>query len=152
MLSEKHRNIAFEKGIRRWDDKRCKIHIFNMKNSPTSNLIEKILKINQQQKDLIRPSKIKDNTYNWNDVYPTDFYIDYETISEPFFKLGDDINIYNSSGSTTRIFMIGVGYVENGTFKFKEFHCKNFTSKDETELVDSFKKFIMTKKKRITLL
>jgi hypothetical protein len=48
MISADHRNTAFDKNIKRWDDKRCTVKIFGMNDGERSRTIDNILKINQQ--------------------------------------------------------------------------------------------------------
>ena len=143
-LTQKHRDYAFGKKIRRWDDKNCTTSKLNMTQSKTTNTIDKILEINRQNKYKILPktrNDIKDNRFNWKTKYPTDFYIDFETLSEQVGKLAN-INIYDSKMNTQIIFMIGVGYEYNGKFNYKCFKMNYFDINEEKRIVREFKQFI----------
>ena len=61
--------------------------------------------INKQNQIKISPNKlenIKDNRFNWHRKFPTDFYIDFETITT---TLGEqnDIDIFNSKNELNQI-------------------------------------------------
>lgn len=154
MIAPEHRNRAFKKRIRRWDDKKCTTDALGIvtSNSPRRRTIDEILRINQQDRDVIRPRgihNITDNRCNWHNRYPTDFYIDYETINEAFIKLEDRINIHNGKLLSGYIFMIGVGYVFDGEWTFKSFTCQNYTLAEEVRIVSEFRDFITEEKKRL---
>jgi hypothetical protein len=140
MLSADHRNTAFDKNIKRWDDKRCTVKIFGMNGGERAKTIDSILKINQQDIYLIRPRKISDNRENWKKAYPTDFYIDYETISEAYTSR--DIDIHDGKILSGYIFMIGVGYIQDSEFKFRNFRCNDYTRGEERRVVQDFRDFI----------
>lgn len=143
MLSADHRNIAFEKNIKRWDDKRCTTKIFEMNDGERARTIDNILKINQQSTDLIRPGKLSeigDNRSNWKTKYPTDFYIDYETISEAY--IGGDIDIHNGKILSSYIFMVGIGYIKDSEFKFRNFRCNEYTKEEEYRIISEFRDFV----------
>jgi hypothetical protein len=150
MLSADHRNIAFDKNIRRWDDRRCTSKIFGMNDGERSRTIDNILKINQQSLDLIRPGKlseIKDNRGNWKTSYPLDFFIDYETISEAY--IGKDIDIHDGKLLNGYIFMIGVGYYQDSEFKFRNFRCNEYTRDEEYRVIKEFRDFIASVSKEL---
>ena len=150
MLSADHRNIAFDKNIRRWDDRRCTSKIFGMNDGERSRTIDNILKINQQSLDLIRPGKlseIKDNRANWKTSYPLDFFIDYETISEAY--IGKDIDIHDGKLLNGYIFMIGVGYYQDSEFKFRNFRCNEYTRDEEYRVIKEFRDFIASVSKEL---
>ena len=153
MLSPEHRNRAFKNKVRSWTHKKCTVDMLGLSDGKRKEVIHKILSINQQSKDIIRPNKlsdIKDNRFNWKKKYPTDFFIDYETICESFMKLEDRINIHNSKLISGYIFMIGVGYVDsNNEFIFKVFRCNSFSLSEELRIIKEFQKYIEDTKKRI---
>ena len=143
MLSADHRNIAFDKDIKRWDDRRCTLKIFGMNDGERSRTIDNILKINQQSRDLIRPKKvseIRDNRANWKKSCPLDFFIDYETISEAYTER--DINIRDGKLSNGYIFMVGIGYYQDSEFKFQNFRCNEYTAEEERRVIKEFRNFI----------
>jgi len=119
----KHRNIALNKEIKSWRDPKCVSKNIGI-NGKRSNVIDKILDINRQDIDLVRPLKIKNNLYGWkNNV--SEIFVDFETLSDifsPFDKLP-------KQKATGIIFMIGVYWLNPNTKKFRytRFTCKNQT-------------------------
>jgi hypothetical protein len=143
-LTPKHRNIAFDKNILRWDDKKCTTKNLEMTDSKRSIVIDKILKINRQNEFKILPNScddIKDNRYDWQKKYPTDFFVDFETISEQLSHL-ENIDIKDSRMKTQIIFMIGVGYEYNEEFHYRVFKINSFTLDEEKRILTEFKTFI----------
>ena len=144
MLSADHRNIAFDNNVKRWDDKRCSVKIFKMNDGERARTIDNILKINQQSRDLIRPKKledISDNRVNWKESYPTDFFIDYETISDAYTN--KEIDIHDGKIVNGYIFMVGVGYFKDSEFKFQNFRCKEYSREEEFRVISNFRDFIV---------
>lgn len=143
-LTTKQRAIGFNKNIKKWSDVRCTTSNLNMNSGSKSNTIDLILNINRQSVNKILPktlAEIKDNRFNWKKKYPTDFYIDFETIGDTFMKQ-TDFDLDNSKGISDFVFMIGIGYEENSEWKFKVFFCDDYTLNDEYKICESFIKFI----------
>ncbi len=145
-LTPKHRNIAFDKNIRRWDDKNCTTKNLQMNIGKKAIIIDKILEINRQSELKMFPNScedIKDNRFKWKTKYPTDFFVDFETISEQLGHL-ENIDIKDSRMKTQIIFMIGVGYEYNELFHYRVFKINNFTLDEEKRILREFKDFIDT--------
>lgn len=143
-LTPKHRNIAFDKNIRRWDDKKCTTKNLEMNIGKKAMIVDKILEINRQNQFKILPNscnEIKDNRFNWQKKYPTDFFVDFETISEQLGHL-ESVNIYDARLNSQIIFMIGVGYEYNEQFHYRVFKINNFTLDEEKRILTEFKTFI----------
>ncbi len=143
-LTPKHRNIAFDKNIRRWDDKKCNTKNLEIKDGKKAMIIDKILEINRQSQLKIMPNtcdEIKDNRFKWKTKYPTDFFVDFETISEQLGHL-ESVDITDSRMKTQIIFMIGVGYEFNEQFHYRVFKINNFTLDEEKRILREFKDFI----------
>jgi len=141
MVTPDNRNRAFLNNITKYTDKKCTVESLGL--YPTNKrtmIVDKILKINQQSNTKILPVHIKDNRNNWKQEYPTDFYIDFETINDIF--ISDSINITNAKNSGTFIFMIGVYYKINGEYKYKSFKAKKYKEKEEKKIIYKFKTFI----------
>ncbi len=125
----KHRHIAHNNGVYSWKNNKCnsKLLGFNDK-SKIGIIVDKIIKINKTTKIKIEPNKIKYNDNNWKEC-PDDiieFYIDYETLI---------------SNDETYIFMIGVGYNNNG-WTFKNYHLKKLTKEDMNSMFNDFWEYI----------
>ena len=140
MLTADQRNIAFDKGIKRWDDKRCQSSLF-MKDGVKSKVINEILKINQHELDKIKIGNV-DNRFDWQHSSSRDFYIDYETISEAFIE-NSNMDITNGKISDGFIFMIGIGFEnENGEFQHISFECEDYIPSEEARIITNLKNFI----------
>jgi len=150
-LTQNHRdkvfdknNDLFKKSIRRWDDENCTTKNLGFVDSKKSRVIDKILEINRQNTFKILPNSckdIKDNRLDWKHKYPTDFYIDFETISEQLGNL-QNIDVEDSRMNTQIIFMIGVGYEYNDAFHYKVFRMNNFSLNEEKRILIEFKDFL----------
>jgi hypothetical protein len=55
-----------------------------------------------------------------------------------------DIDVYDSSTNSNRVFMIGVGHEENNKWIYKSFYMKQYTSNEEMSIVDDAIKYINT--------
>ena len=87
--------------------------------------IDKILDINRQEEDMIRPEYISYDRVNWfnKDQDIQEFYLDFETLNEV-----NQNNLVNQINNQL-IFMIGVGHVDKNT---KEWEFKCFVMKEKT--------------------
>ena len=106
-ITNNHRDKVFDK-IKRWDQDNCTSESLGLNDGKRSQVIDKILNINKQNQIKISPNKlenIKDNRFNWHKKFPTDFYIDFETITT---TLGEqnDIDIFNSKNELNQIVII----------------------------------------------
>lgn len=149
-ITNNHRDKVFDK-IKKWDQSDCSSETLGMNDGSRAKVIDKILNINRQNSIKIFPNKlnlIKDNRFNWKKKFPTDFYIDFETITTTFGEQ-DDINIFNSKTDGQIIFMIGVGYEENGVFKYEVFKMNNLNLDEEKRILEEFKIFIDEKAKEL---
>jgi hypothetical protein len=140
----KQRILAHKQKIYSWKNKKCNSNILGFNNkSSTGSIIDKIININRTCNNIninsqtininpqtinINPQTITYNSNNWmtcpNDTL--EFYIDYETI------------IHDNQ---TYIFMIGVGYNDNG-WKFKNFFLNNLSDDEFKIMINNFWIFI----------
>jgi len=145
-ITHNHRDKVFDKGIRKWDDNKCTSIALGLTDGKKASTIDKILNINRQDKIKIFPNKLKDivdNRFNWKKKFPTDFYIDFETLCIQLGELKyEDINLFNSKTESQIIFMIGVGYEVNNEFFYKVFYMNELTEDEEYRILSEFKKFI----------
>jgi len=152
MITPENRNKAFSLGIKKYDDKRCTVETLGLElTNKRTKIIDSILKINQQDKIKILPEYITDNRSNWKTEYPTDFYIDFETVNDIFIE--NTINIDNAKTSDTFIFMIGLYYKVNnsvnGEYKYKCFKAKKYKQKEEKKIINKFNNFITKIKEEV---
>lgn len=134
----KHRRVAAENGVTSWRNKRCKIPIMGMNKSPRASIIEKILDVNRQNVDKIRPKTITNNLYNWKRNSGNELFVDFETLSDIFADL-DHLPIQKQ---TDMIFMIGVGWIQNDKWRYTNFVCNNTSYQEEYRIMDEFYKFV----------
>ena len=136
----KNREIAFNNKIYNWNDKQCTSEKLGITKN-TAIIVDNILNINRNTMQLYSPEKVKSELYNWRDeTNYFDFYIDFETINDVFYK--EDINI-NDNNNESYIFMVGVGYTDNNkNWVFKEFHLNKLNLKEELKMMLAFKNYV----------
>jgi hypothetical protein len=141
MVGFNNREIAHDKGIYSWKDKRCSAKNMNMKGKIVAPIVDKIINMNRDNKQLIIPKKIKNNTDNWQKK-ELDFYIDFETFNDTFMG---NLNIMNSRSHSDICFRISIGYEENNDYISKSFIMESYTLEEEKNLYQNFKNFIEEK-------
>lgn len=132
----KHRNNALNNDIKSWKDSKCTTEIMGIKGV-RAPIIDKIIQINRQIKDNIWPKQITSNVYDWK-TKGNEVFVDFETMSDIFA----DFNKLPYQEKTEMIFMIGVGYEENGKWVYKNFTCKNATYDEEYRIMNEFNTFL----------
>ena len=145
MCGVKRRNIAIEKNIKSWTDKRCTSLNLEFKPGKTFTTLNEILNINRQKKDLIRVNNLTNNDkwrYFGDDTM--EFYIDFETINSNMGQcnLSNESFQYNSNDI---IFMIGLGWIDNSKWKYRNFLIKQNNSNSELVMINEFWDFVNKK-------
>lgn len=139
----KKREKAHLQKIFKWTDPKCnsKVLEFN-KNGKIANRVDCILDINRQTKDIIRPSFINWDRENWKtkDQECIEFYLDFETLNSNFGSIIKEGII--SYDNNQFIFMIGVGYENNGNWIYKTFVMKEKHENFELSMFQDFHKYI----------
>lgn len=140
----RHRKNAHAKRVYKWTDKRCTSKLLGFKpRGKQSQIVDSVININQQEKDIIRPLKVKYDRFNWlQSKKDQDFYLDFETLNSNFGSIiKDGVITYNNNQF---IFMIGVGYYDmlTNNWIFKTFIMKNKSNKAECEIFQEFYKYI----------
>jgi len=143
MVGVKNRNIAHNKNIFSWRDKKCTANTLGISGSKIGPIVDNIIKINRDNHGNIIPLKIKDNRNDWHHLTPVDFYVDFESANGCFNNT--TIDIYNSKTINNLLFMIGVGFIENGNWNYVVFTADSLNFQDEMKIIDDFTKFISTK-------
>ena len=138
-VGAKHRNYALLEDIKSWKDSRCTTLALNLKGK-RAEVIDKILDVNRQTTDLIRPAHISNNHHGWKNKC-NEVYVDFETLSDIF----SDFEQLPSQAPMDIIFMIGVGWEENGQWMYKSFICNGPTREDEYRIMDEFVQFLRTR-------
>ena len=142
MVSVCNREIAHENGIFKWTDPKCTSESMGINGKYVGPLIDEILDINRNNDptDLIRPSMITNNDYDWQNKKDIDFYVDFETINGVFYD--KNINLQNSRMMENTIFMIGIGYEENNNWVYKSFIIDMLNMNNEKHIIQQFVDFI----------
>lgn len=127
----KHRNNAVKEGITTLDDERLTCEILGIKKeSAHYENIKNILKVNKNsfQKTLIF-NTIKDRYLSFE--APIRIYLDIETLNRTAFSLNHLREEY--------VFMIGIGIVKNGIFKYKCCHVTDLLPESEENMLNYVK-------------
>ena len=139
----KNREKAHLQQVFKWTDPRCnsKVLGFNEKGK-ISNIVDNILDINRQTKDIIRPTLIKYDRPNWKtkDQNCIEFYLDFETLNSNFGSIIKEGII--SYDNNQFIFMIGVGYENNGKWIYETFVMNEKQEMSELSMVTEFINYI----------
>ena len=143
----KNRNLCLEKGIKSWKNKKCNSKTLGI-NGIRGSVIDKILDINRQNKDVIRPKKITNNLYNWkndknyhkNDKNDknNEIFVDFETLNDVFTSFEN----LPYQETTDMIFMIGIYYKNKSNWKYKSFICNKISVDEEYRIMDEFCQFL----------
>lgn len=134
-----NRNKAIDKGINSWRDPRCTSKILEI-NGKRAPIIDAILNINRQSVDNILPKVIRNNLYNWKSK-ELEVYVDFETLSDVFSTFEN----LPYQHSTDMIFMIGVGWIEDNKWNYKNFICNKLEYNEEYKIMNKFVEFMIEK-------
>lgn len=138
----KHREKAFNNDVKSWKDQRCTSEIMGMKGTRAS-VIDQILNINRQNKDMIRPKQIDGNFLGWKDSV-TEMFVDFETMSDIFSSFSE----LPQQKPCDMIFMIGVYWKSKKSgWGYKNFICNKATYEEEYKIMDQFNDFYIKHKK-----
>lgn len=140
MVGVKHRKIAHGNGIYSWDDPNCRSENIGIHGKKIGPVVDKIIEINRDSVELMKPAKIKNNTSNWKTKNDLDFYLDFEGITGCLYN--KDINLQNAKADNQILFMIGVGYEENNSWVYKTFIANSVDRSEENKIVKEFINFI----------
>jgi hypothetical protein len=138
-VGKKHRDIALEKNICHWKDKKCTakaLGIFGKRGE----ILDDIIYINKDStKELIYPKVIENDLYDWKHKDKIEFFVDFEyknAVFDPMIKLP-------IADKTVLLFTIGVGYVdEKGNWIFKHFTVDHLTASCEECISEDFLLYI----------
>lgn len=141
MIGVKHRDIAVNKGVVSWSDPKCTAELMEINGQKIGPTVDAILEINRSEAvELLRPHKILNNTNNWPIQSDFDFFVDFEAINNCFGQ--QTICIENSKQENGIIFMIGIGFIENGCWQYINLLMQSNTLDEERRNIDQFNAFI----------
>lgn len=138
-LGKKHRNNAISKGITSWYDNNCTTKKLGI-TGKNANIIDKIININRNNKELLLPKKIKNNKYNWKSK-ENEIFVDFETMTDIF----SDFNNLPIQSNSDMIFMIGIGWLDNNNWNYHSYICNEATYDEEYRIMNEFVEFIKNK-------
>lgn len=148
-VSVNDRNTLNDLGIYKISDIFCSSNMFK-KNKRISNIIDKIVSINKNCDGNFVPEKhdLKELKLDKKD-YVKEFYVDFETtnnINENFanivnYKEGDNLEIIGNSADQI-IYMIGVGWIEYGEWKFNNYIVDRISLYHENLIIKKFLDFV----------
>jgi len=128
----KHRQNALKLGINSWRDPRCTSETIGM-GGVRASTVDKIMDINRQESDKIRPAKIVSRLFDW-DMEDNEMFVDFETLADVFSPLDQ----LPSQPKTDNLFMIGVYYQG----EYKSFIANSISPLEEFRIMDEFVKFV----------
>lgn len=136
----KHRKIAHTNGIYSWDDPKCSSENMGIHGKKIGPVIDKIIEINRDSTDLIKPNKIQNNNSNWKTTNGLDFYLDFEGITGCLYNR--DINLQNAKADNQIVFLVGIGYENNGIWNYKSFLANSIDRNEERRVINEFITFV----------
>jgi hypothetical protein len=140
MVGIKNRKIAHNNGIYSWSDPNCNSESMGINGKKIGPIVNKIISINRDDIGLISPVRIRNNIHNWQDNHDLDFYIDFEGINGCFYN--KEICLENSKADSQLLFLIGIGYEENGSWIYRHFLANDASRNEEKRIVNEFIDFI----------
>ena len=132
----KNRNKAISNGITSWKDPACTSQKLGI-NGSYKPIVDQIINVNRGVCKIL-PDKIKNNIGNWQVKNNREFFIDFETFSDicqSFDKLPLQIHF-------NRIYLIGIGWVDNGIWNYKKLIAKHNTEESEAEIIIQLYNFL----------
>ena len=142
MIGPRNRFIGHDNGVFKYTDKNCNARNLGIYGSKVAPIVDQIIKINRNEngKTLIKPTVIGDNLANWQNKLGIEFFIDFESLNDMFYK--KDMNLENSKCTSDVIFMIGIAYEEDNDIKYKAFYMNDLSVDEEQRVFKEFMNFI----------
>lgn len=147
MIGVKNRSIALNQGICKYSDPRCTPLALGIKGKKTAPILEAIIEINKPScRDLMRPQYLENNAFDWHNSQTIEFFIDFET----FNGVCSSIKCLPEANTLSMIFMIGAGYIDPKTsrWKFKSFTASQMNLREEARICLEFHNFIQRKSRQ----
>lgn len=149
MVGVKNRTVSHKNGVYSWSDPMCSSETMGVKGKKISPIIDKIIEMNRDSDSLVEPKVVTNNYQNWQKNNKFDFYVDLESINSCFYD--KSINLRDSREDNGVVFMIGVGYIDKGKWKYRCFSMERYCIEEERRIIDEFTSFIdskVTKKRK----
>ncbi len=131
------RRDAHARGITRWTDPRATAVTLGVTRGPDKT--DAVLHINRDAPHhLVAPQRFDRADPAWRTPAPAEFYVDFETVS----NLADDFSRLPLVGGQPLIFQVGCGWLEDGTWRFKQWTVDHLTEPDEGRMIDAWTRFM----------
>jgi len=130
-------------------------HTNDNKNNKISKIINNMIEINKNKNHIITPLKIDlkihnlDKTHNYMDFYvdfETTYYLNYSFDKIINYKKGD--NLLLNADKDNIIYMIGIGWIENNKWIFKNLIVNDINLSEEKRIINEFIKILNKYPKR----
>lgn len=135
----KQRTTALQAGVCKWSDTRCTAELMGI-NGKRKKTIDSILEINRSTDKVVSPALISYNKFDWRDKNV--LYVDFETI--PDIQFNEDTFPNQPPGNM--VFMVGVGYMENDSWRYHSFFANSLNSQGEIQMMNEFTQFVLDRK------
>lgn len=132
----KHRKTAMSNGVNNWKDHNCHSSTLGI-TGKRAIVIDKIMEINRQTVCKMLPKVVTNNLFDWKSKR-SEVFVDFETLSDIFTDFSDLPN----QKPISMIFMIGVGYENNGKWEHTQFIADSPTHESEYKIMNEFRSFI----------
>lgn len=136
----KQREIGFSNGIKSWKNIDCTAEKLGV-TGKRGDTLNKMIDINRQEIDVIRPKKIHTDINDWREK-TNEVFVDFETLMD----VCSPLNELPEQRKTDMIFMIGVCYTYNknntSVLLYKSFIAKEMTVQEEYRIMDDFVTFM----------
>ena len=128
----RERQKALAQGIYSWRDERCSGKTLGLSEG-RSSIVDKIIDINRQTVDKIRPKQISHTLLNWN-IPENEAVVDFETFTDVFASFDK----LPSQPRTDTLFLIGVYYKD----VYHRFIARSATREEEIRIMKEFLLFL----------
>lgn len=140
----KERARAHAAGIYGYDDPRLTTSVLGLKPTGVrTHIIDSMIAFHRahatgRPMPVVIPSVLKGTRYNWREVPPIEFFVDFETFNNIF----DDFSEFPVTTSKSMIFMIGLGWVVDDVFHYRHWHLRDLTQGALRDMINEFIEFV----------
>ena len=134
-MNPRLRRAAHAHGIRRWDDPQANALALGIGPESFAAKCDAVLQANRTPgPEVLFPDRVRHADQAWRSVLPTEFYVDFETVS----NLDDDFTALPAVGGQPLIFQIGCGRWERGEWRFAQWTVETLGEAEEAHTVDAW--------------
>jgi len=113
--------------------------IYSMNNINNQDYQSPILDLNFNSNKIFIPDRIENNFLNWK-TCTKELYIDFETVND----LNKEYESFPEHNNNTYIYMIGIGYNNNGTWKYYNFTVDHINHESELQILNQMNNLLQT--------